>query len=77
MISAELPLSARIHLVLNRSIMSMMTRGSSCDCFTPLASSFKKTIMESLKVNDFCDLVDWVVGLVDGFAIMIVLALGC
>lgn len=87
MISAELPLSARIHLVLNRSIMSMMTRGSSCDCFTPLASSFKKTIMESLKVNDFCDLVDWVVGLVDGLGtwvaimivivIVIVLALGC
>ena len=37
--SAELPLSMRIHLVLNPSIISMMTRGSSCGCFTPLASS--------------------------------------
>ena len=39
--------------------------------------------MESLKVNDFCDLVDRVVGLVDGLGtwvvimIVIVLALGC
>ena len=41
--------------------------------------------MELLKVNDFCDLVDRVVGLVDGLGtwdaimilIVIVLALGC
>ena len=41
--------------------------------------------MESLKVNDFCDLVDRVVGSVDGLGtwvaimilIVIVLALGC
>ena len=41
--------------------------------------------MESLKVNDFCDLVDQVVGSVDGLGtwvaimilIVIVLALGC
>ena len=39
--SAELPLSTRIRLVLNLSITSMMTRGSSCGCFTPLASSSK------------------------------------
>ena len=37
--AAELPLSMRICLVLNPSIISMMTRGSSCGFFTPLASS--------------------------------------
>ena len=40
--SAELPLSTRTLLVLNPSIMIMMTRGSSWGCFTPLASSSKK-----------------------------------
>ena len=40
--SAELPLSTRVLLVLNPSIMSIITRGSSCSCFTPLASFFEK-----------------------------------
>ena len=40
--SAELPLSTRTLLVLNPSIMIMMTRGSSWGCFTPLASSSEK-----------------------------------
>ena len=39
--SAELPLSIRTLLVLNPSIMSMITKGSSCGCFTPLAFSFE------------------------------------
>ena len=38
--SMELPLSTRINLVLNLSIISTMARGLSCGCFTPLASSF-------------------------------------
>ena len=37
--SAKLPLSIRNHLVLNPSIMSMMTKGLSCGCFIPLAYS--------------------------------------
>ena len=41
---AELPLSTKIILVLNLSIMSMMAKGSSCGCFTLLASSSKKTM---------------------------------
>ena len=40
--STELPLSTRILLVLNPSNMTMMTRGSSWGCFTPLASSSEK-----------------------------------
>ena len=40
--SAELPLSTRILLVLNPSIITIMTRGSSWGCFTPLASSSEK-----------------------------------
>ena len=40
--SAELPLSTRILLVLNPSIRIMMTRGSLWGCFTPLASSSEK-----------------------------------
>ena len=40
--SAELPLSTRILLVLNPSIMTIMTRGLSWGCFIPLASSSKK-----------------------------------
>ena len=36
---AKLPLSMRIRLVLNPSIISMITKESSCGCFTPLASS--------------------------------------
>lgn len=42
--SVELPLSTRTLLVLKASIMSIMTKGSSCGCFTPIASSFEKTI---------------------------------
>ena len=37
--SAELPLFMRILLVLNPSIISIITKGSSCSCFTLLASS--------------------------------------
>ena len=42
MTSAELPLSTRILIVLNPSIISMMTRGLSCGCYTPLVSSSEK-----------------------------------
>ena len=42
--SAELPLSTKTLLVLNPSIMSMMTNRSSWGCFTPLASSSEKYI---------------------------------
>ena len=44
MMFVELPLSTRTLLVLNPSIISMMTSGSSWGCFTPLASSFEKHI---------------------------------
>ena len=40
----KLPLSIKTHQVLNPSIISMITSGSSCSCFTPLVSSSKKTI---------------------------------
>ena len=40
--STELPLSTKTHLVLNPSIISMITNGSSCGCFTPLAFSSEK-----------------------------------
>ena len=40
--SRELPLSTRILLVLNISIVSFMTRGSSWGYFTPLVSSSEK-----------------------------------
>ena len=42
--SAELPLSTRILLVLNPSIVSIMTKGSLCGYFTLLASSSKKNM---------------------------------
>ena len=42
--SAELPLSTKILLVLNLPIMSIMTKGSPYGCFTPLASSSEKTM---------------------------------
>ena len=38
----ELPLSTRILLVLNPSIISIITKWSSCGYFTPLASSSEK-----------------------------------
>ena len=38
----ELLLSTRTRLVLNPSIVSMITNGSSCGCFIPLASSSEK-----------------------------------
>ena len=41
---AKLPLSIRIHLGLNPSIISMITKGLSCCCFTPLASSSENKI---------------------------------
>jgi len=68
MMSAELPLSTRILLVLNPSIISMMTKGSSCGYFTPLASSSEMTmfvasllwcfvggIIWTLLTNLYCD----------------------
>ena len=45
--STELPLYMRIHQVLNPSIISMITNGSSCDCFTPSASSFENRMSTS------------------------------
>ena len=42
--SAELPLSMRILLMLNPFIISIITRGSLCSYFTPLTSSFEKKI---------------------------------
>ena len=42
--SVELPLSTRILLVLNPSIMSIVTKGSSWGYFTPLASSYEKNM---------------------------------
>lgn len=47
MISAEFSLSTRILLVLNPSIMSMMTTGLPCGYFTPLVSSSKKTMSDT------------------------------
>ena len=44
MISVELPLSTKILLVLNPSIMSIITNGSSWGCFTLLASTFENRI---------------------------------
>ena len=46
--SAELPLSIRILLVLNPSIMNMITKGSSCSYFTTLASSSKNRMPLSI-----------------------------
>ena len=46
--SVELPLSTRILLVLNPSIVSIITKGSLCGCFTPLASASLKDISWSV-----------------------------
>ena len=46
--STELPLSMRILLVLNHSIMSMIIRGSSCGCFTALTSSSENRMSLSI-----------------------------
>ena len=48
--SVELPLSTRILLVLNPSIVSIMTKGSSWGYFTPLASSFEKNTSLSVRL---------------------------
>ena len=42
--STKLPLFTRILLVLNPSIVSIMTKRSSLGCFTPLVSSSKKNM---------------------------------
>ena len=47
--SAELPLSTRIFLVLNPSIFSIMTKGSLWGCFTPLASPSLKDLFRSVR----------------------------
>ena len=57
--SAELSLSTRTLLVLNPSIMSITTRGSSCGCFTLLASSSKKTISKVSLLLHFDEGVVW------------------
>ena len=59
MMLAELPLSSRILLVLKPSIISMMTKGSSCGCFTPLASSSKKTMSVASLLRCFVGGVIW------------------
>ena len=48
--SAELPLSTRILLVLNPSIFNIMTNGSLWGCFTPLASASLKDISWSVRL---------------------------
>ena len=59
MMSTELPLSTRILLVLNPSIISMMTKGSSCGCFNPLASSSKKTMSVASLLRCFVGGIIW------------------
>ena len=46
--SAELPLSMRILLVLNPSIFNIITKGSLWGCFTPLASPSLKDTSRSI-----------------------------
>ena len=46
--SAELQLSTRILVVLNPSIMSIITRGPSCGCYTLLASFSKNRMSLSV-----------------------------
>ena len=46
--SAELPLSTRILLVLNPSIFSIITKGSLWGCLTPLASTSLKDMSQSV-----------------------------
>lgn len=48
MTSTELPLSMRIYLVFNLSIISIMTKVLICVCFTPLASFFKNQMSTSI-----------------------------
>ena len=59
MMLAELPLSTRILLVLKPSIINMMTKGSSCGCFTPLASSFEKTMSVASLLRCFVGGIIW------------------
>ena len=47
--SAEFLLSTQTLLVLYPSMVSMITRGSSCGCLTPLASHSEKTMSSSLE----------------------------
>ena len=48
--SAKLPLSTRILLVLNPSIFNIMTKGSLWGCFTPLASASLNDISWSIRL---------------------------
>ena len=57
--SAKLPLLVRICLVLNLFIISMMTRGSSCGCFMPLASSSKNMISIFVHLLYFKGCIPW------------------
>ena len=57
--SAELPLLMRIRLALNPFIISMMTRGSSCGCFMPLASSSKNIISIFVRLLYFKGCILW------------------
>ena len=47
--SAELPLSIRILLILNPSIFNIITKGSLWGCFTPLASPSLKDMSRSVR----------------------------
>ena len=49
----------RIRLVLNPSIISMMTRGSSCGCFTHLASSFENRTSIFVRLFYFKGCIPW------------------
>ena len=59
MMSAELSLSTSILLVLNPSNIGMITKGSSCGCFTPLASSSKKTMSAAFLLWCFVGGIIW------------------
>ena len=47
--SAKLPLSTRIFLVLNPSIFNIITKGSLWGYFTPLASPSLKDMSQSIR----------------------------
>ena len=59
MMLAEFPLSTRILLVLKPSIIGMMTKGSSCGCFTPLSSSSEKTMSVTSLLRCFVGGIIW------------------
>ena len=60
MMSAVLPLSTRIRLVLNPFILSMITKGSSCNYFTPLASSSENIMSILVSLLCFKGCLQWI-----------------